>query len=262
MPSISLPDFRAAVGPVALIGAAIVAACGGDAPVTDSNSIDCGALRNFESYRYSLELKLEAPAFEDISDQVPADPLSTFAEALTSLFSDMRIQGAFTAPDRSQVVLDFEGEELEWRSIGDQTWVRFGDKWEEQEPSSGDELLTPEVICQDIVLDIASSLSGAAVEDATINGIDAYHYSVDSEDLRNLPPLLAVANPGDLPDDLSFDVWLAKEGLWPVQLSFNASDTDDSGQTVELSLDMQVRDINDPGILIEAPPAEAGTQGN
>ena len=41
-----------------------------------------------------------------------------------------------------------------------------------------------------------------------------------------------------------------------------ASDTDDSGQTVELSLDMQVRDINDPGILIEPPPTDAGTQGS
>lgn len=260
MPSISLGNFRAVALPVALIGAAIVAACGGGAPVTDSDSIDCGALQNLESYRYSLELKLDAPAFEDTSG--PDDPLSAFAEALTSLFSDMRIQGAFAAPDRSQVVLDFEGEELEWRSIGDQTWVRFGDQWEEQEPSSGDELLTPQVVCEDIVLDIASSLSGAAVEDATINGIDAYHYSVDSEDLGNLPPLLAVANSGDLPDDLSFDVWLAKEGLWPVQLSFIASDTDDSGQTVALSLDMQVRDINDPGILIEPPPTEGGTEGS
>ncbi|MFQ5471726.1 MAG: hypothetical protein ACE5FA_02410 [Dehalococcoidia bacterium] len=230
--------------------------------MTDSDSIDCNALQDFESYRYSLELKLDAPAFEETSSPLPDDPLSAFAEALSSLFSDMRLQGAFSAPDRSQVLLDFEGEELEWRSIGDRTWVRFGDKWEEQEPSASNELLTPEIVCEDIVLDIASSLADAAVEDATINGIDAYHYSVDSEDLENIPPLLASAGSGDLPDDLNFDVWLAKEGLWPVQLSFSASDTDESGQTVELSLDMQVRDINDPGILIEPPPADAETQGS
>jgi hypothetical protein len=231
--------------------------------VTDRDSIDCGAFQDFDSYRYSVELKLDAPAFEDTLSPLPDDPLNAFAEALTALFSDMRLQGAFAAPDRSQVVLDFEGEELEWRSIGDQTWVRFGDEWEEQEPSSSDELLTPEVVCEDIVLDIASSLSDAAVEDATINGIDTYHYSIDSASLQELPPLLRGSDSGKVPDDLSFDVWLAKEGRWPVQLSYVASDTDDSGQTVQISLDMQVRDINDPGIVIEPPPpADSGAQGS
>ena len=262
MPSISRLNLRATVLPLALAGAAIVAACGSGAPATDRDSIDCGAFQDFDSYRYSLELKLDAPAFEDTLSPLSDDPVNAFAEALTALFSDMRLQGAFVAPDRSQVVLDFEGEELEWRSIGDQTWVRFGDEWEEQEQSSGDELLTPEVVCEDIVLDIASSLSDAAVEDATINGIDTHHYTIDSESLEGLPPLLRGSDSEDLPDDLSFDVWLAKEGGWPVQLSYVASDTDDSGQTVQISLDMQVRDINDPGIVIEPPPADSGAQGS
>jgi curved DNA-binding protein CbpA len=252
-----------AIGIIGIIVTGFILLPGGDDERSNSlGLVSCGALQDLDSYRYSLELKLDAPAFEDTSSPAPDDPLNAFAEALTSLFSDMRLQGAFAAPDRSQVVLDFEGEELEWRSIGDQTWVRFADKWEEQESSAGDELLTPEVVCEDIVLDIASSLSDAAVEDATVNGIDTYHYSVDSEHLEDLPPLLLGPDSGNLPDDLSFDVWLAKEGLWPVQLSFSASDTDDSGQTVELSLDMQVRDINDPGITIEPPPTDAGAQGS
>ena len=92
--------------------------------------------------------------------------------------------------------------------------------------------------------------------------IDTHHYTIDSESLEGLPPLLRGSDSEDLPDDLSFDLWLAKEGVWPVKLSFSASDTDDSGQTVQLSLEMQVKDINDPGIVIETPPADSGTQGS
>lgn len=220
-----------------------------------ASEISCDSFGNLESYRFSLDLKLDAPAFQDLETTTPLDPLSAFADALTSLFSNMHLQGAYSAPDRSQVILDFEGEELEWRTIGDRTWVRLGDEWEEQTDDSDNDLLTPEVICNDVVLGIAASLEDASFEAETVNGIETYHYSIDVADLEALPALLLGPDATDLPDDLTFDLWLAQEGLWPVQINFAARDTDASGQSVELSLEMQVRDVNDPGILIEPPIA-------
>ena len=232
-------------------------ACGsGSGGGIDADEISCDSFEGVDSYRFSLDLKLDAPAFEEVGTPAPLDPLSAFADALTSLFSDMRLQGAYSAPDRSQVILDFEGEELEWRTIGDHTWVRLGDEWEEQDGGSDNQLLTPEVVCNDVVLDIASSLEDTSFEAETVNDIETYHYAIDVAELEQLPTLLLGPDATDLPDDLTFDVWLAQEGLWPVQVSFAARDTDASGNSVELNLDMQVRDVNDPGILIEPPIAD------
>lgn len=233
-----------------------IACSGGSGGGIGADEISCDSFENVESYRFSLDLRLDAPAFQDLGTPAPLDPLSAFADALTSLFSDMQLQGAYSAPDRSQVILDFEGEEIEWRSIGDRTWVRLGDEWEEQDGTSETDLLTPEVVCNDIVLDIASSLSDTGFEAETVNGVETYHYAVDAADLDELPPLLLGPDAGDVPDELTFDLWLAQDGLWPVQFSFAARDTDASGRSVELSLDMQVRDVNDPGILIEPPIAD------
>jgi hypothetical protein len=255
------PNLRGAGVTIAAAITLFAIACGGSGTALDADDISCDSFEGVESYRFSLALKLDAPSFDEgdspLDDAGPLlDPLSAFADALTSLFSDMQLQGAYSAPDRTQLILDFEGEELEWRSIGDRTWVRLGDDWEEQSGAGDNALLTPEVVCHDIVLDIASSLSDSGVETETVNGIDTFHYSVDVAELEELPPLLLGPDAGDLPDDLTFDVWLAKEGLWPVQLSFAASDTDATGQSVALSLDMAVRDVNDPGILIEPPTGD------
>lgn len=249
------PPSNIAILASVLVLLAVACASGSRSGIIASE-ISCDSFENLESYRFSLDLKLDAPAFQDVETTTPLDPLSAFADALTSLFSNMHLQGAYSAPDRSQVILDFGGEELEWRTIGDRTWVRLGDEWEEQTDDSDNDLLTPEVICNDVVLGIAASLENASFEAETVNGIETYHYSIDVADLEALPALLLGPDATDLPDDLTFDLWLAQEGLWPVQINFAARDTDASGQSVELSLEMQVRDVNDPGILIEPPIAD------
>lgn len=236
--------------------ATALVACSDSDGTLEADQISCDTFANVESYRFSVDLMLDVPAFEDEPSQT-ADPLTAFADALTSLFADMQIQGAYSAPDRSQVIMSYEGREIEWRSIGDQAWVGFEDRWEPlADTESGDGLLTPEVVCDDIVLNIAHSLSDSQFETETVNEIETFHYSVDIDDLEELPPLLADPDLGDLPDDLTFDVWLAQDGLWPVRVNLESSDTDATGETVSLSLDMQVRDVNDEGILIDPPVSD------
>ena len=238
--------------------AAVLAACGGDGnggAVTAS----CDAITDIQSYRYSISLKLESPAFEPTA-KATGEPLSAFADALTALFTDMRLDGAVVSPDRSQVVLRFQDEELELRSIEDKSWVRIGATWHEQDlegEQSG--LLTPEAVCQDTVSDLVSNLRGVGAQQETINGIETDHYRLDEADLKNLPGLLGTGGTTNLPQRFRVDLWLARDGRWPVRLQVAAADKDDSGEPTGLELFMEFRDINNPDIAIDPPvvaPAE------
>lgn len=239
----------------ALATLAIVAACGDDdsgerrAGVTPS----CDELSTIDSYRYTLNIMLDSPAFtRDDPDSTDA-PLGDFADALAALFSDLQLEGAYVAPDRTQVVLEFEGEELEWRAIGDQGWVRFGDEWEEQTTPNTDSVLTPEIVCEDIVSDLAGTIEDAEAEEETVNGIETLRYSLGQEDIVQLPELLGGDAIAEIPEDIQFDVWLSKEGLWLVKLNVSATDRDEDGEPVELSLEMELLDVNDEEITIEPP---------
>ena len=127
-------------------------------PAESMVEASCAAIEDIDSYRYSIALKLETPAFQQPEEATP-NPLSEFAEALTGLFRDMELEGAFVAPDRSQAVLRFQGEDLELRTIGDNSWIRVGATWQEQPSTPGEEaLLTPSSVCADLVRDLAPSL--------------------------------------------------------------------------------------------------------
>lgn len=250
--------LRAITGLIATlaISLALLSACGdddGDA----SRFPSCEELRSVDSYRYNLSLALDIPVFGDDDDEPSIlDPLTAFGDALTALFSDMQLDGAYVAPDRTQVVLSFQGEELEWRAIGDRSWVRFDDEWQEQESSSNDDILTPEVVCEDIVGDLSVSFDGLGSEEEIVNGVDTYHYTLGRDDIGQLPDLLGGSGIDDVPDDLRFDIWLAQDGLWPIKMEFEASDTDDAGLPVAINLSMELRDINDSDVSIE-PPEDA-----
>lgn len=233
-----------------------VTACGDDDSSPSSFTPSCDELGALESYRFTLSIMLDSPAFLTEETEPPDAPLNVFAEALTALFSDLELEGAYVAPDRSQATLEFEGEELEWRSIGDRSWIRFGDEWEEEEQSSEDEVLTPEVVCEDIVADLSGSIPGTGGREVTVNGVDAYLYSFDRDDIAEVPELLGRTALTDVPQEIGIRVWLAQDGLWPVKVSLEATDEDQGGQAIELNLEMELSDVNE-SISIEEPETTA-----
>ncbi len=250
----------------------MAAACGGGGsgggdrgrpPGADGASkvqASCDAIADIKSYRYSISLKLQSPALGEAGKGTPADPLGAFAQALTALFSDMEMEGAYVAPDRSLAILRFQDEEMELRSIGDKSWVRIGTTWQEQASAKPGTLLTPRTICEDIVKDLAPSLKGLGSRRERVNGIETDHYRLDEADLKRLPDLLGSRPESPLPQRFAVDMWLARDGLWPVRLRIGASDTDETGQPLGLELSMEFRDINDPAIEIDPPmvsPAQA-----
>lgn len=213
----------------------------------------CDAIQEIESYRYFIALRLESPAFLEL--EVTPNPLSEFAEALTDLFRDMELEGAFVAPDRSQAVLRFQEEELELRAIGDKSWIRVGATWQEQAtPPGEDVILTPASVCADLVEDLAPSLAAAAGQEDLVNGIETVHYRLDEADLKGLPELLGRSGEEGLPSEFGVDVWLERDDGWPVRLEIAASDTDEGGAPISLELFMEFSDIDDPAIEIEPPP--------
>lgn len=249
------------IGCVLLATGVLLAACRGGPAGPDGGredgapavSISCEAISGIQSYRYSISLKLKTPAFEQPTEGTPQPPLSGFAEQLSQLFSDMTLEGAFVAPDRSQTIMRFQDEELELRTIGDRSWVRVGSFWQEQEGASPAALLTPQAVCKDLVRDLGPSLAGAKPQEDTVNSIEAQWYHLDRTNLQGIQELLGRGT-GDLPSEFAVDVWLAKEGRWPVRLRISAADTDEEGRTVSLDLFMEFSAINDPSIEIEPPP--------
>ena len=223
-------------------------------PTLSRVQASCDAIQDIQSYRYSISLKLESKAFQQMTETTP-NPLSEFAEALNALFRDMQLEGAFIAPDRSQVLLRFQDEELELRTIDDKSWVRVGATWQEQaSPPDEEAILTPASVCADLVEDLAPSLAAGSGEVELVNGVETIRYRLDEADLKGLPELLGRSGEEGLPSEFAVDVWLERNEGWPVRLEIVASDVDEQGQPISLELFMEFSDIDDPDIEIEPPP--------
>src|SRR3972149_218705 len=168
----------------------------------------------------------------------------------------MQLDGAYQAPDRSQVSLRSGGSaEVEVRTIGDQSWIRVGATWQEQPaPPGEDVLLTPASVCRDIVADLAPSLASSSGEEIVVEGIETEHYRLDRAGLIGLPHLLGRSGQEGLPTEFAVDVWLEKEQSWPVRLEVAAANTDEEGRPVSLELFMTFSDIDSDEIEIEPPP--------
>jgi hypothetical protein len=218
-----------------------------------SVSVSCDAIQDIESYRYVFELKQDLPDIQQQADGTP-QPLSEFAEALSNLFSDMQGEGAFVAPDRSQILMRSQGEELEIRTIGDQSWIRLGATWQEQEAPGEGDLLTPASVCANQVEGLAPSLAAATGEADVVNSIETVHYRLDETDLKDLPGLLGRSGEEGLPAEFGVDVWLERNDGWPVRLETTLSYMGEGGNPVSQELFLEFRDINDPTIKIEPPP--------
>ncbi|MEX1194173.1 MAG: hypothetical protein WD904_01125 [Dehalococcoidia bacterium] len=250
--------------PFLLLSAALLtAACAGDdADDTAGQTgapISCRALEELDSYRYNVAVQMGAPgptpsrtaAAETTESAAPIDsgtpaPLTAFADALAQLFTDFSLQGAYQAPDRSQAILNFRGDDLELRVIGDDAWVRVGDAWQTDEARE-DEVLTPVVVCEQVVQAVRPSLRLADPEEVRLNGVTTRHYDLDPAKAEEVPPVLGQ----ELAGTYTVDAWIATDGHWPVQFVIQSQDPAIDAAAFRLS--MTVRDVNDPGIRIVAP---------
>jgi hypothetical protein len=215
----------------------------------DTSQLSCAGLQELESYRYTVAVQMDLPTpTPEPETTAPAGtpaPLTAFAEALAQLFSDFSLEGAHVAPDRTQAVLSFQDDELELRIIGDEAWVRTGDTWQPDETSAED-VITPLVLCNEVIAEIRASLRPVRSEVVEVNGIQARHYDLDPETTQDLPSLLGQ----DISGGYAINLWLAEGGGWPAQFIVESSNTDAGTQ---FRMVMSVFDVGNPDIVIEAP---------
>lgn len=249
-----------------MLAALLLLACGeggGDIEPTPTlkpqSALPCQVTRNISSYRYAINIQLDmagAPlASEGIGSAFSENsPLGAFAPLLFGLLSDLEIEGAFVAPDRGQAILSAGGDEIEVRTIGRRSWVRFGDVWQEETAPSRAVLLSPETVCREMVPALSRSLSGLDYRRQTVNGMASRHYHLDEGDVSQLGNSLnsteAVSNQRQ---NFSLDIWLAEDSDWPLQVQLTASGKDEQGRPLAASLFLEFWDINSPDIEIELP---------
>jgi len=246
-----------------LLASILLAACGGEnnknkeegdeAPAASTAAADATpdeapifaaspaqALADLQSYRVAIRFTLGGGAAEE-------------AEALS-----MNLEGAFVAPDRSQTNVTAHLGDLELReetiAVGDRTWVKAGDSWVEDEPQFRLGDLSPSAFLEDFDPDEFRLLTPT---EETVNAVPSLRYSIGREDVVSLRGLSALLGEGeslqDLPEQFDIDLWLARDGGWPVRITMTARGAIDGGEEISLDFSLDVTDANNPAIVIEPP---------
>jgi hypothetical protein len=246
------PVRALAVGALSL--SILLSACGGGeeqatkeaaaTPTPGGQAIPIASLADLKSFRYSITMHIEIPGLED-----------ELFPGFAALLSDVEIRGASVAPDKSemQMTLGESGQVMGAVVIGERTWFSSGEEWTETPNRASDvSLLSPEKVSGSVIDEEA--FAGAKPTKEKLNGVDALHYTANQSGLGSLRELLGVAEPeNDVPVETRMDLWLTEDGGYPVRLMIDARGKDAEGEEVSVQLEMNVTDLNDPGIEIEPP---------
>lgn len=253
-------------GLLAIVGllAALAAACGGgDEPQTegtptstggDAALAPCKALQEFKAYRYSVNLKLESPEPPETPAEPRPTPTSTLAREFDGPFSfEYTAETSFVAPDRIETVTTVDsGAPLLKISIGGRAWVRLADQWITDERP----LLTlyePLVVCEAVLPDL--DLLQAEPQEEEVNGVKSLHYALPQ--VHSEQAWAKIFGPESDPDillkKLDVDLWLAKEGNWPVRMEISSSGFYADGRELRAHLLVDTKDANSDDIRVEPP---------
>jgi len=246
------PVRALAVGALSL--SILLSACGGgeeqtakeaaETPTSGGQAIPVASLTELKSFRYSITMHIEIPGLED-----------ELFPGFAALLSDVEIRGASVAPDKSemQMTLGESGQVMGAVAIGERTWFSSGEEWTETPNGAPDvSLLSPEKVSGSVIDEEA--FAGAKPTTEKMNGVDALHYTANQSGLGALRELLGVAEPeNDVPVETRMDLWLTEDGGYPVKLMIDAGGTDTEGREMSIHLEMNVTDLNDPGIEIVPP---------
>jgi hypothetical protein len=228
----------------------------------------CGFPADVTSYRYSMKMSMKVPeSMGELGGTTEEDGLEDglgklFDGSLLALLEDMKIEGAYVAPDRSWARARLGGEEFaESIRIGERSWTRLGGMdWTEDEAGPDWAVSAsptfPEAMCDVGAIDALFALLGVEPQEEAINGIKATHYHIDETDMLRLAALFGeVEGAEEIPESavMTMDIWLAEDGNWPVRMEADIGYTDEAGQSFAFKLFMEVKDINDPDIEIEPP---------
>jgi hypothetical protein len=261
--------------PVIAVSVLVAAACGGSSGSTGTRGAVSNApslhasdsvqfvnlaqsaetLTELTSFRFDLTLQMK---FSGLDSGSSDDPLAqAFASALLDGLSDVSVDGTVAGPEEYAVNANAFGQSFGYVRIGDQAWQNVGSGWETTTPdepalpldfSSGD--------LSDILPDEA--LQAAVVGTEVVNGAETTHYAFDKDALVELAQTLGGeisptnAAALDSISKINLDVWLAA-GDVPVRIVFAMSGSDESGASADISLELNIHDINSPSLSVKPP---------
>lgn len=184
-----------------------------------------------KSYRYSFELK--APS----GGGAGAGPGT----------GNISFSGAFVAPNRSQMKIDFGGFIEETVMIGDDSWSRAEKgAWVKSDDSySSTSSFSPNEFCQSALTDVAASGAKAAKE--KVGGIDTLRYEFGKEAAGRLSAKL----PGGVPDNTKVTLLITEAERLPVKLTM-VGDQKSGPNAGSFSLAFNLTDMN-KSIAINPP---------
>ncbi len=234
----------------------------GAAPVRAADPVvSQNCLRGLTSYRFNGSFSLQ-PANSRSAPGGSGAP--DIAGSIANLLRNVSFQGSAHAPDRYAATVSFGGngvQSLQIVRIGPETYSRFGDgAWQ-----AGDRLrdlgsiaqFDPQTLCQSTLESLDAGNQVPAHE--TVSGVPALRYELSGAQLlAALAGDEAVSTPraGATAASGHATVWTAEEGGYP--LRFQIDGASDAG---EISLLMNVTDVNGKDIQISAPLAATPRAG-
>lgn len=189
------------------------------------------ALAGLASYRYVTVFSF--------TDEVEGKPES----------GSIEMSGAFAGPDRRMAAWKDlgSGEEFSVIRVGDEAWMREGDKWTPIPAMVADAMtqvvlmFAPATSWGELAGGVGTTATYVGTE--TVNGIRARHYASTYRDW--------VENEDVKVEDASGDVWIAEAG-YPVRYRFTAKGVDEKGYKGTALWSMDLFDVNSD-VRIEAP---------
>lgn len=180
-------------------------------------------LSNITSYKFSMSMK---------------------GGSVGDLLGGQPMKGTVVIKPTKAVQMSFMG--MEFVEIDGKTWVKMGDSWVSGDSGSSASMadsFAPEKM-------FGSTLSGTAVDgyraagDEQKNGTATVHYVADASMLNEYASLFGVDNA----TNWSAEVWIAKDGGYPVSMAVTAS-----GGTEAFEMTFDITNVNDPGNEVETP---------
>jgi hypothetical protein len=248
----------------------LIVACGGDKDSRSSNksgsssgsgggvsteldlSNAASTLLELRSFRFDVSLKMDIDTkglAADDDDEFGAG----LAAAFLALFSNIKMEGAYVAPDSFDLKMEFAGEEAHMIQVGNKAWINEGSGWKATNAGSGDLSIlgNPSELAFDMLPQ--EILRNAKTKSEKVNGVETTRYSFDKASLEAIASDLGVVGAGlDQIDEAKLDVWMTKDDI-PVKIAMNFKGKAEDGTKMALAMELNITDLNSDKIKIEAP---------
>ncbi|MGD9892902.1 MAG: hypothetical protein AB7R89_21160 [Dehalococcoidia bacterium] len=228
----------------------------GSSSSTTTRAIELNCDQDLKSFRFAGDLSLNTP-------QGGSSAPNNIASVIGSFLQNVKFDGAFVTPDRTQLKLDGGQSSplgaIEFIQIGNTSYVKLGSApWQQSQGATDSSgflaQIDPREICHQFEENLTDSVPA---QKEAVNSVDATRYDYDRAALEKLGAsaggLLGTVggSNGELPENATLSVWVSDKEKFPVKMQIAASGEQD-GEDYSLNMALNVTDLNG-NVTINAP---------